>query len=645
MKRITKIRINNYKAYVKEQTIDLSNGKNLLLYGENGSGKSSLYHALRHFMESSINSSKPFETNYYSGLPAGCIEVTFDEVNSVTKCVIPGTSVVCSATETPANNTNNVVFLHQGFRVSGFLDYTRLLKVYLYRGSRPNLFELVMELLRNYVPINQGLTVPVTQMYDKVNREIGRNYHRTDNAYQVLKASCNRLINAFPDIINDLNSHLTNMLANYFPNFNLGISLVGARMFLEERGCVRDTHIDGEVFLEVTHYGLPMADYNHTLNEARLSAIAICLYLSTLKLLSDNVELKILYLDDVFVGLDSANRRPVVDIVLSEFADYQIFISTYDKSWYLLAREIIHDSTNWEYKELYEGQIRLAGGLVPRPIVVNSLSEIDSARKYLYDDDHPDYPAAANYMRKAYESLLSKKLYRPAMLNNDLEPVAAYKIGDEINIYEKFLVRIVANIHAPVLLSKFDELRSYLKPMLHPLSHYAPYDPVYKNELKRAEELYDEIANLLETADYEHTCRVLVSKGGPLMLKVEGTSGWRFEYYLETEGIMVSFNNANGSRSLTDTVLHVFHIKEYGPGSVLLHDMTIGEGNHKRASLTYPSIEACANSILVHIVDTAGENKPDAIVLSQITDMFYLPNVVSGSRNAIVYDKVLTGEI
>ena len=46
--KIIQIRINNYRAFYGTHTINLAeNGKNLLIYGENGSGKSSLYKALK----------------------------------------------------------------------------------------------------------------------------------------------------------------------------------------------------------------------------------------------------------------------------------------------------------------------------------------------------------------------------------------------------------------------------------------------------------------------------------------------------------------------------------------------------------------------------------------------------------------------
>ena len=51
--KITKIEIKNFKAFRGPDVITLGKkGQNLLLYGENGSGKTSLYEALKLFLES-----------------------------------------------------------------------------------------------------------------------------------------------------------------------------------------------------------------------------------------------------------------------------------------------------------------------------------------------------------------------------------------------------------------------------------------------------------------------------------------------------------------------------------------------------------------------------------------------------------------
>lgn len=46
MAAISKITIDGFKAFPDSFTLDLEDGKNLLMYGENGSGKSSIYYAL-----------------------------------------------------------------------------------------------------------------------------------------------------------------------------------------------------------------------------------------------------------------------------------------------------------------------------------------------------------------------------------------------------------------------------------------------------------------------------------------------------------------------------------------------------------------------------------------------------------------------
>ena len=51
--RIQTIENNNYKAFLGKHTINVG-GKNLFIYGENGSGKSSLYYALKDFFQASI---------------------------------------------------------------------------------------------------------------------------------------------------------------------------------------------------------------------------------------------------------------------------------------------------------------------------------------------------------------------------------------------------------------------------------------------------------------------------------------------------------------------------------------------------------------------------------------------------------------
>ena len=62
MSKINSITLSNFKFFGKEETIELG-GKHLLLYGENGSGKSSIYWALYTLLEAS--SKNPNEVSKY----------------------------------------------------------------------------------------------------------------------------------------------------------------------------------------------------------------------------------------------------------------------------------------------------------------------------------------------------------------------------------------------------------------------------------------------------------------------------------------------------------------------------------------------------------------------------------------------------
>ena len=59
-KTIEKITFKNFKAFREEQTIDFKN-KNVLIYGNNGAGKSSIFWAIYTFLQSSIKTQPEIE--------------------------------------------------------------------------------------------------------------------------------------------------------------------------------------------------------------------------------------------------------------------------------------------------------------------------------------------------------------------------------------------------------------------------------------------------------------------------------------------------------------------------------------------------------------------------------------------------------
>src|SRR5262249_29615197 len=133
-----------------------------------------------------------------------------------------------------------------------------------------------------------------------------------------------------------------------------------------------------ELAPEVKFRGSIVPDYYRLLNEARLSAIATCLFLAGVQL-SDNDRdtlkyARVVVLDDALIGLEAENRLPILRILGGDaFRNYQVLLFTHDRVWFDLARDALSDTTRWLHRELL---VREEGGrLVPE--LKPSLNDLD----------------------------------------------------------------------------------------------------------------------------------------------------------------------------------------------------------------------------------------------------------------------------
>ena len=112
MKRITAIEIENYRAFYQQyKPILLPKGENLLLYGENGSGKSSLFKALSNYFSSSQNPAFPFSKNHHSLAANGLLQITFEDYTLATNTITTGTAQQLNFSSVAGASTNNVAFI------------------------------------------------------------------------------------------------------------------------------------------------------------------------------------------------------------------------------------------------------------------------------------------------------------------------------------------------------------------------------------------------------------------------------------------------------------------------------------------------------------------------------------------------------
>src|SRR5690606_38966906 len=91
-------------------------------------------------------------------------------------------------------------------------------------------------------------------------------------------------------------------------------------------------YTDCSVVPNVAYQGEPVEHPQLFMNEALLSALALAIYFAGRKLAEKqtiNDMPRIMVLDDVLIGLDQANRVPLLDVLAERFQDWQIIILTH----------------------------------------------------------------------------------------------------------------------------------------------------------------------------------------------------------------------------------------------------------------------------------------------------------------------------
>jgi len=383
--KIQKIGICNFKGFRGDYKFDLNKScKNLLVYGENGSGKSSLYRALKLFLNSSGDSGLDFSSNkniFNPKAQEGFIKLLLDD----------GQEYAWSDSQ---NDVLNTPIFIEANKASGFIDYKSLLKThlaYIVGGTTTNMFPLLIDLLSSVINDYTGNTFG--EDWEKINANIPkRNTERQltilqeqiDNFNIGFKAKLNELLELSNDILNDFGYQIE-LVELYFPN-----------VFYD-----KPDHLIGDQFItmKVKFQSSEINEHHYFLNEAKLSAIAISIYLATL-LLTPKTDLQVLVLDDILIGLDMSNRFPLIEILNERFDSYQIFLLTYDKAWFEIIKQYMPDNT-WKSIELYYDTTH---GF-EMPVYVENMEYLEKAKEYL---GKKDYKACVVHIRSAYENTLKK---------------------------------------------------------------------------------------------------------------------------------------------------------------------------------------------------------------------------------------------
>jgi len=89
------------------------------------------------------------------------------------------------------------------------------------------------------------------------------------------------------------------------------------------------------------------------LSEGHLDSLGLCRYLATVRMFNNSGSL--LVLDDVLTSIDREHRHRVAELLLEDFSDFQLVVTTHDEYWFnLLQSKVLArgEQDKWRFKQI-----------------------------------------------------------------------------------------------------------------------------------------------------------------------------------------------------------------------------------------------------------------------------------------------------
>lgn len=496
MNKIKQIKLKNFKFFYGEVNIDLER-HNALIFGENGSGKSSLYWALYTFLQSVFKSDvtkvqKYFLHNHPENLrnrfaddaDESLIKLVFeDEHKSATDKQISNTTV----------NTRTGTLIAQAIQGSELINYKLLSKIHDFKNPQEiNLFPIMDKDIFPFVNFREVLVrhdgaatnANAQEWWDYIKNGLNPRGRMRDPAYQTFLAAVHKFNSELKFYFDSIVESVNEYLKKFKQPFTVGF---------EFKNCSYDAFVEGStkqrnhkiiapkvlIHANFNHESIPEVKQKitrpHTfLNEAKLTAIAISIRFAMLdqKLsgaAADDTP-KFLILDDVLISLDMSNREIVLDIIFKEFMNYQLIILTHDRNFFELLRHRIKrfGKKDWKCIEMYEYE---KDG-IPQPLIFESESYIGQAERYLKNGK---FEIAGNLLRKEAENFVKQFLPDRYKLGEygQLKPLA-------IMLTEAIKFSQQNDLNTQL----FEDLNGHTKFILNYSSHDSYDVPLFRSEIE-----------------------------------------------------------------------------------------------------------------------------------------------------------------
>ena len=529
--KINRIVIENFKYFLKPFPIEPL-GKHVLMYGENGSGKSSIYWAAYTLFQSSLkdaaDAGKYFDRQreeclvnlYDTENKRSGIEIEFVDPAGVTKGYTDGSW---------AFNTKSDDFVRLSTFASDFMNYKFLAAIFDFKNSKPvDLFKIFEEEVFPFLPLGAPRYDLDGNVTDETSveqwwRYIQKCYQDEDLLTRRVPGSKvyshDEKWQAYQNLINDFNTRLQTLMTSIAADANqkLHDQKMPVRVSLKLEKVEFDKKVEGMArkydgtFYEpkiiltaqlLNSDGNPVSpmEIHHPrsfFNEAKLTRMALALRLAVFdrKLQSEDCA-KVIFVDDLLISLDMSNRLMVVQQLLNYADRYQLFIFTHDRTFYDLIYDSIsqrNESKAWCYYEMYAIDEEVSEGKIPEPWMNTKENFMQQARTFF---SKYEYHASANSLRKECEKQLGRLYPKSWTLskNND-GTVSVINLNGLIQKLKDFYSRFEI---VPVPTPNIDQ---YRKRILNPASHNDSKAKVFRSEL---------ILAIGEIAEFEEIKKVMI---------------------------------------------------------------------------------------------------------------------------------------
>lgn len=534
MAKINSLQIQNFKFFGESSPISIE-AKHVLLYGENGSGKSSIYAALRELLNSPNKTSNEIKANFDKTNPKNLVNIYTTEGQSafIKVALDNDTEYQISVNDAHIRSMHSNNQAKKNNLASDFIDYRFIFKTHLSAKDEIDLFpifeteilpyiqfdadtpyyEYVGETLetkvtKNVYEIWKVVTSPPHKVLDIDGREI---YPTTSTKYLNINGSRTKVeVPEYKNFINNFNTFneaISKLISDVQVNANLILkNKLGYNLKFELNPILTNADITKYNILEPVKLRIPLRITEYYgisdavtqphifLNEAKLTAIALAIRLAFLEKRLQTADLKLLVLDDLMVSLDMGNRDKVLNLIFSEYlANYQVFIMTHDRYFFHYVQKIIKNSgqrDKWEVLEMYVGEKE--NKEFPDIYHINNN---ESLKKAAYHLQKNDYPACGLYLRLQCEEIMNRLLPDKDGYLVKINDGGVYETKNETLNTQMLCLKSFCEKEG-INFAPFQNLIIYKSVILNSLAHNDISSPLYKEELQKVMKVLEKLSEI-----------------------------------------------------------------------------------------------------------------------------------------------------